>query len=55
MTGSEIIGLIASINGLIIEGQKLAVTLNGEELSNEELDQKIDAAILEVEFNRDND
>lgn len=55
MSGAEIIALIATLNGLVIEGRRLAVTLDGEELSNDELDMLIDEAILEVEFNRDND
>jgi len=50
-----IIQALQTVNGLIIEGQKLAVTLNGKELTNEELEAKIDLAILAIEFNRDND
>jgi len=50
-----VIQILQSVNGLIIEGQRLAVTLNGKELTNEELEAKIDAAILEIQLNRDTD
>ena len=55
MTPADIIGAMALINGLIINGQKLAVTLGGEELTNDEIINKIDLAILQVQLNRDND
>ena len=50
-----VVQALQTINGLVIEGQKLAVTLNGKELTNEELEDKIDLAILEIQLNRDND
>ena len=50
-----VVQILQTVNGLIIEGQRLAVTLNGREISNEELEDKIDLAILQVEMNRDED
>ncbi len=50
----EIIGLLATINGLIIDGQKLAITLGGKELTNEELAARIDAIKIQIAYNRDN-
>ena len=55
MTPADIIGAMALINGLIINGKKLAVTLGGEELTNEEIIEKIEIAKLQVALNRDND
>jgi len=55
MTPADILGAMALINGLIINGQKLALTLGGEELTNEQIIEKIDLAILQVELNRDKD
>ena len=55
MTGAEILGIINTLNGLVVAGQKLAVTINGKELTNEELNELIDEARLAIEFNRDND
>jgi len=55
MTPSDVLAALSLINGLIIQGQKLAITLDGEEMTNEELYEYIDEAILQIELNRDND
>jgi len=55
MNPADILAAAQLLNGLVIEGQKLAITLDGEELTNEEIIEKIDEAILEIEMNRDND
>lgn len=55
LIAAEVIGAIRAVNGLIIAGQELKVTLGGKELTDEEINTKIDEAILQVELNRDND
>ena len=55
MEPAEIVAALALANGLVINGQKLAITLNGKELTNDEIVEKIDLAILEVQMLRDND
>ena len=55
MSPADILAALTLVNGLVIEGQKIAITLNGEEMSNEELLEYIDEAILQIELLRDND
>ena len=55
LTGLQILQILITANGLMINGQKLLVTLGGKELTGDELKDKIAQAIIEVEFNRDND
>jgi len=54
MTALQIIQAMQLVNGLVVEGKKLAVTINGED-ATEEMLATIDAAVLQVALNRDND
>lgn len=55
MAVADFVALLALINGALINGRKLAVTLDGEELTKEEVLQKLDSTALRLAILRDND
>ena len=54
ITPADALAILSLLNGLFINGQKLAVTLGGKELSDEELRDILSDVRLRVEANRDN-
>ena len=51
---ADALAILSVLNGLFINGQKLAVTLGGKELTDEELRDILNNIRLKVEANRDN-
>jgi hypothetical protein len=55
LLAADVIAALRAANGLALAVGELRVTLNGAPLTNEEIVDLIDEAILQVELNRDND
>lgn len=55
MNPADILAALSIVNGLVINGQKLAITMNGVELNDEQLKAYIESAIVQIELNRDTD
>lgn len=55
MNIADILAAISLVNSLFINGQKLAVTLGGKEITDAELKALIEKALLQVAANRDKD
>ena len=54
ITPADALAILSVLNGLFISGQKLAVTLGGKELCDEELRDILSNVRLRAEANRDN-